>query len=107
MPTSEPNQPNQLNDLVWLFSSLTDNGKSLRAFLNHPQELGVCILTAGLLANSRLHLDPDDAIKVSFEVYSKVQTHVARHQSLAFAANVDNCFRQEHPEVEQGEVEGD
>lgn len=107
MATSDPNQPSQLNDLVWLFSSLTDNGKSLRAFLNHPQELGVCILTAGLLANSKLHLDPDDAIKVSFEVYSKVQKHVAHHQSMAFAASVEDCFRQGHPEMEQGEVEGD
>lgn len=106
MAVNEPNQPNQLNDLVWLFSSLTDNGKSLRAFLNHPQELGVCILTAGLLANSKLHLDPDDAIKVSFEIYAKVQKHVAKHQSMAFAASVENCFRQTHPE-ELGEVEGD
>lgn len=106
MAVNDPNQPNPLNDLVWLFSSMTDNGKSLRAFLNHPQELGVCILTAGLLANNKLHLDPDDAIKVSFEVYAKVQKHVAKYQSIALATNVENCFRQTRSE-ELGEIEGD
>lgn len=87
-------------DLVWLLSSFTDNGRSLRAFLNHPQELGICVLTAGLLANTKLMISPEDAIKSSFDIYKRIQDHVARYQSMTFASNIDNVFSERAPEVE-------
>jgi hypothetical protein len=98
--TDDRKESNSLNDLVWLLSSFTDNGRSLRSFLNHPQELGICILTAGLLANSKLMLGPEDAVKSSFDIYKKIQDHVARYQSMTFASNIDNVFVDRHPEVE-------
>ena len=52
-----------LEHLDFLLSSFTDNGKSLRGFSVNPQELSVTILTAGLLANSKLMISPDDAVK--------------------------------------------
>jgi hypothetical protein len=89
---------NYASDLVDLLASFTDNGRSLRSFINNPHELGICVLTAGLMANNKLNLRPDDAIKSSFEIYSKIQRHVANYQNLAFAATVDEAF-QAHPEV--------
>ena len=101
MSTSEPSPgPNHMADLAYLFASFTDNGRSLRSFLNHPQELGVCIITAGLLANSKLLLNTDDAVKSSFEIYSKIQQHVGQYQSMTFASNVEGCFNERPPEVE-------
>lgn len=101
MPTSEPSPgPNHMADLAYLFASFTDNGRSLRSFLNHPQELGVCIITAGLLANSKLLLNTDDAVKSSFEIYSKIQQHIAQYQSMTFTSSVEDCFNREQPEVE-------
>lgn len=91
-------------DLVFLLSSFTDNGRSLRSFVNHPQELAICILTAGLLANTKLMMQPEDAVKASFDIYSRVQKHVAKFQNMQFAATVEEAFKQ-HPEVEQGETE--
>lgn len=85
-------------DIAYLLASFTDNGRSLRSFINHPQELGICIISAGLLANSKLLISADDAIKSSFEIYNKIQRHVNEYQSVSFASQVNNCF--EHPEVE-------
>ena len=49
-----PNPDKNLEVVNFLLSSFTDNGKSLRAFTTNPQELAITILTAGLLANSKL-----------------------------------------------------
>lgn len=95
-----PKDPNNVADLVWLLSSFTDNGRSLRSFMNHPQELGICILTAGLLANSKLMINPEDAVKSSFDIYKKIQDHVAKYQSMTFATNIENVFTDRHPEIE-------
>ena len=51
---TEPTERNYEQDIAYILSSFTDGGKSLRSFFNHPQELGICILTAGLLANPKL-----------------------------------------------------
>jgi hypothetical protein len=83
-----------------LLSSFTDNGRSLRSFINHPQELGICVLTAGLLANSKLMISPEDAIKSSFDIYKRIQDHVARSQSMTLASNIENVFTERAPEVE-------
>ena len=98
MTTENQSNQNPAADIAYLLASFTDNGRSLRSFINHPQELGICIITAGLLANAKLMLSPDEAVKSSFEIYSKIQKHVNQHQSMTFASNVENCFR--HPEVE-------
>ena len=100
MTTQNPDQPNPMVDLAYLLASFTDNGRSLRSFMNHPQELGVCIITAGLLANSKFMLSTDDAVKSSFEIYSKIQQHVGQYQSMTFASNVEGCFNERPPEVE-------
>ena len=97
MTTDNPNQ-NAAADIAYLLASFTDNGRSLRSFISHPQELGISILTAGLLANSKLMLTPDEAVRSSFEIYKKIQNHVGQYQSMSFASNVENCFQ--HPEVE-------
>jgi len=71
----EPGKNNGNNpaaDIAYLLASFSDNGRSLRSFVNHPQELGVCILTAGLLANSKLMISPEDAVKSSFDRYTKI-----------------------------------
>ena len=74
MTTENPEQnTNSAADIAYLLASFTDNGRSLRSFINHPQELGVCIITAGLLANNKIMLSTDDAIKSSFEIYRKIQ----------------------------------
>jgi hypothetical protein len=90
-------QHNYASDLVDLLGSFTDNGRSLRSFINHPQELAICVLTAGLMANTKLAMRPDDAIKASFEIYAKIQTNVAYYQNMQFAATVDSAFGP-HPE---------
>jgi len=97
MATQDPSQPNHAESLVWLLSSLSDNGKSLRSFLSNPQELGVCILTAGLLANSKLSIAPDDAIKVALETYAKVQVHVGQYHQAKFTASLEEVFQSEKP----------
>lgn len=97
MTTENPNQGSAA-DIAYLLASFTDNGRSLRSFLSHPQELGICILTAGLLANSKLMVSADDAVKSSFEIYRKIQSHVNNYQQMTFASNVEQCFQ--HPEVE-------
>ena len=94
---TEPVERNYEQDIAYILSSFTDGGKSLRSFFNHPQELGVCILTAGLLSNSKLMLSPDDAINTSFELYTKIQAKIGQYQNMSFASNVEDCFR--HPEV--------
>ena len=98
--TEEPKESNSAQDLVWLLSSFTDNGRSLRSFINHPQELGICVLTAGLLANDKLMISPEDAIKSSFDIYKRIQDHVARYQSMTFASNIENVFTERAPEVD-------
>lgn len=86
------------SDLVDLLSSFSDNGRSLRSFINNPHELGICILTAGLMANNKLMMQPEDAIKASFDIYARIQKHVGNYQSMQFAATVEDAF-QGHPEV--------
>lgn len=84
---------NYASDIADLLGSFTDNGRSLRSFINHPQELAICVLTAGLLANTRLAVSPEDAIKSSFDIYAKIQKHVANYQNMQFAATVEDAFR--------------
>jgi len=93
---------NPAADIAYLLASFSDNGRSLRSFINNPQELGICIITAGLLANSKLMLRPEDAVKSSFEIYANIQKHVAQYQSMQFASTVESCFNQNpygHPEL--------
>jgi len=101
-------QHNYTSDLVDLLASFTDNGRSLRSFVNHPQELSICILTAGLLANNKLMMNPEDAVKASFDIYARIQKHVGNYQSLTFAATVEEAFRP-HPEWGERppEIDGD
>lgn len=104
MSTNPP--PNYAEILSDTLASFTDNGRSLRSFINHPHELAICILTAGLMANSKLSMQPEDAIKASFDIYSRVQRHVANYQSIQFAAAVDDAFKtQRRTDPEQGETE--
>jgi lauroyl/myristoyl acyltransferase len=94
-----PENPN-LEHLNFLMSSFTDNGKSLRAFTNNPQELAITILTAGLMANSKLLLNPEDAVKTAFTIHARIQAHVGQFQNMQFAANIENCFTEKPPEIE-------
>jgi hypothetical protein len=95
----EQNKNNSAGDIAYLLASFTDNGRSLRSFINHPQELAICVLTAGLLANSKLMISPEDAVRSSFDIYSKIQGHVAKYQNMQFASNIEGCFER-HPEVD-------
>ena len=79
-----------LEHIDFLLSSFTDNGKSLRGFETNPQELAISILTAGLLANSKLGVNPDDAIKSAFSIHAKIQEHVGRLQQMQFADKIEN-----------------
>ena len=105
MPESSTPDPN-LDHLDFLISSFTDNGKSLRGFVNNPQELSICILTAGLLANAKLMISPDDAIKSAFDIHARIQSHVGQFQNMQFAQRIDNCFNN-NPEDRPPEVEHD
>ena len=89
-----------LEHIDFLLSSFTDNGKSLRGFETNPQELVISILTAGLLANSKLGVSPDDAIKSAFSINAKIQEHVGRFQQMQFAEKIENCFTERPPEIE-------
>ena len=89
-----------LEHIDFLLSSFTDNGKSLRGFETNPQELVISILTAGLLANSKLGVSPDDAIKSAFSIHAKIQEHVGRFQQMQFAEKIENCFTERPPEIE-------
>ena len=103
MPNQQPNYQEILADTV---ASFTDNGRSLRSFINHPHEMAICILTAGLMANSKLMMQPEDAIKASFDIYSRIQGHVAKYQTMQFAATVDDAFHaRRHPEEPPSETE--
>jgi len=108
MASQQP-QPNYGEILADTLASFTDNGRSLRSFINHPHELGICILTAGLMANSKLMMQPEDAIKASFDIHARIQRHVAHYQNMQFAATVEDAFHPEmkpqRPENEQGETE--
>jgi len=86
-------EQNPVADLTFLLGSFTDNGRSLRSFVNHPQELAITILVSGLLANSRWAMDPEDAIKTAFVIHEKIQKEVQNYQSLKFVNNVEGCFR--------------
>lgn len=86
-------EQNPVADLTFLLGSFTDNGRSLRSFVNHPQELAITILVSGLLANSKWAMDPDDAIKTAFIIHEKIQKEVQNYQSLKFVNNVEECFR--------------
>ncbi len=103
MPEHSAPNPN-LEHVNFLLSSFTDNGKSLRAFTNNPQELAITILTAGLLANSKLNINPEDAIRSAFDLHARIQAHVGQFQSMQFAQKIESCFteapRERPPEVE-------
>ena len=99
MPEHSTPNPN-LEHVNFLLSSFTDNGKSLRDFSVNPQELSITILTAALLANSKLMIGPDDAIKSAFDIHARVQAHVGQFQNMQFAAKIENCFTERPPEVE-------
>lgn len=98
--SEESNAERNLEIINFLLSSFTDNGKSLRAFTANPQELAITILTAGLLANSKLLINPEDAIKSAFDIHSRIQKHVGDYQSMQFAANIEDCFTERPPEIE-------
>lgn len=98
--TEKPENNSNLENLAFLLASFTDNGRSLRAFTTNPQELAITIITAGLLSNSKLMITPEDAVKSAFDVHARIQKHVASYQSMQFAANIENCFVERHPEVE-------
>ena len=98
---SDDKATGHLEALSFLLSSFTDNGRSLRAFTTNPQELAITILTAGLLANSKLMINPEDAVKSAFDIHARIQKHVSSFQSMQFAANIENCFTERHPEVDQ------
>lgn len=89
-----------LEALSFLLSSFTDNGRSLRAFTTNPQELCITILTAGLLANSKLMINPEDAVKSAFDIHARIQKHVGNYQSMTFAANIENCFNERGQEID-------
>ncbi len=95
-----PNPDKNLEVVNFLLSSFTDNGKSLRAFTTNPQELAITILTAGLLANSKLMIGPEDAVKSAFDIHARIQKHVSNFQNMQFAANIENCFGEQPPETE-------
>jgi hypothetical protein len=98
--TEKSESNGNLDNLTFLLASLSDNGRSLRAFVSNPQELAITIITAGLLSNSKLMISPEDAVKSAFDIHSRIQRHVANYQSMQFAANIENCFSQRPPEVE-------
>lgn len=98
--TEQPGQNSNLENLAFLLASFTDNGRSLRAFTANPQELAITIITAGLLANAKLMISPEDAVKSAFDIHARIQRHVANYQSMQFAANIENCFGERHPEVD-------
>ena len=95
-----PNPDKNLEIVNFLLSSFTDNGKSLRAFTTNPQELAITILTAELLANSKLMIGPEDAVKSAFDIHARIQKHVSNFQNIQFAANIENCFGEQPPETE-------
>jgi hypothetical protein len=98
--TEKSESNGNLDNLTFLLASLSDNGRSLRAFVSNPQELAITIITAGLLSNSKLMISPEDAVKSAFDIHSRIQRHVANYQSIQFAANIENCFSERPPEVE-------
>jgi hypothetical protein len=98
--TEKSESNGNLDNLTFLLASLSDNGRSLRAFVSNPQELAITIITAGLLSNSKLMISPEDAVKSAFDIHSRIQRHVANYQSMQFAANIENCFSERPPEVE-------
>ena len=103
---AQQQQPNYNEILVDIVASFTDNGRSLRSFINHPHEMAICILTAGLMANNKLMMSPEDAIKASFDIHSRIQKHVANYTSMQFASTVNEAFNPpKNPEAEQGETE--
>lgn len=89
-----------LEALAFLLSSFTDNGRSIRAFFPNPQELSITILTAGLLANSKLMINPEDAVRSAFDIHSRIQKHVAHYQNMTFAANIENCFTEPPQQID-------
>ena len=91
-PTPDP----YIEHLDFLVSSFTDNGKSLRGFVSNPQELSISILTAGLLANSKLMISPEDAIKSAFDIHKRIQYHVANHQIYSLLQKLKMFLKKDH-----------
>jgi hypothetical protein len=98
--SQESNSDKNLEIINFLLASFTDNGKSLRAFTTNPQELAITVLTAGLLANAKLLITPEEAVKSAFDIHSRIQKHVSDFQSMQFAANIEDCFNERNPEIE-------
>jgi hypothetical protein len=44
-------------------------------------------------------MNPEDAVKASFDIYARIQKHVGNYQNITFAAMVEEAFRS-HPESE-------
>ena len=51
--TEKSESNGNLDNLTFLLASLSDNGRSLRAFVSNPQELAYCASKGGLVALSR------------------------------------------------------
>ena len=105
--TEHPTPDPYLEHLNFLVSSFTDNGKSLRGFTTKPQELAITIITAGLLANSKLMISPEDAIQSAFDIHARIQDHVGKFQNMKFAANIENVFSEQPPTERPPEIEHD
>ena len=60
------------------------------------------------MANNKLMMNPEDAVKSSFDIYARIQKHVGNYQNITFAATVEEAFRP-HPEMGERppEIDGD
>ena len=72
----------------------------------HLVLIPITVLTAGMLANSKLMISPEDAIKSAFDIHARIQAHVSQFQNIQFAAKIENCFT-EDPNERPPEVEHD
>jgi len=45
-------------------------------------------------------INPEDAVKSAFDIYSRIQNHVGHYESMKFVSNIENCFTDKPPEVE-------
>ena len=52
------------------------------------------------MANSKLMINPEEAVKTAFTIHSRIQAHGGQYQNMQFAAKIDNCFTERPPEVE-------
>ena len=52
------------------------------------------------MANSKLLISPEDAIKSAFDIHKRIQYHVANHKNIEFASKIENVFEEKPPELE-------